>query len=148
MDGPALARRGAQPMPVLVVAHLAGAAALAWIVRSYLMWGTEGHRLLAAYPAPYVAAYTVMFVRQRNAGRVGNNWAREEWRMHLVGLCLAPALSVTAALPLERYLGLNSPRGTNSPLPLRRVDHWHTTSLVLAFSTLGASRPSPRMPAR
>ncbi|MCZ4096725.1 MULTISPECIES: DUF2306 domain-containing protein [Streptomyces] len=95
------------PTPVLVAAHLAGAAAMAWIVRFYLGRGAEGHRLLAAYLVPYAAAYTVMFVRQRSAGRNRRNWAREEWRVHLVGLCLAPAFSVAAALPLERYLDLD-----------------------------------------
>lgn len=95
------------PTPVLVGAHLAGAAALAWIVKSYLAWGTVGHRLLAAYLVPYVAAYIVMFVRQRNAGRARKTWPREEWRVHLACLCLAPMLSVTAALPLERFLDLD-----------------------------------------
>ncbi|MCZ4121872.1 DUF2306 domain-containing protein [Streptomyces sp. H39-S7] len=95
------------PAPVVVAAHLAGAAGMVWIVRSYLGWGANGHRLLAAYLVPYLAAYAVMFVRQRNAGRSGGNWAREEWRVHLVGLCLAPAFSVAAALPLEHYLDLD-----------------------------------------
>ncbi|MEU3462884.1 DUF2306 domain-containing protein [Streptomyces sp. NPDC006733] len=96
------------PTPVLVAAHLAGAAGMAWIVRSYLGWGANGHRLLAAYLVPYCAAYAVMFARQRTAGRGGRSWAREEWRLHWAGLCLAPAFSVAAALPLERYLGLDS----------------------------------------
>lgn len=95
------------PTPVLVAAHVAGAAGMAWIVRSYLGWGANGHRLLAAYLVPYLAAYTVMFVRQRRAGLTGRNWAREEWRVHLAALCLAPAFSVATALPLERSLDLD-----------------------------------------
>ena len=95
------------PRPVLLAAHLAGAAALAWIVRSYLGTGAQGHRLLAAYLLPYAATYAVMLARQRRAGREGNGWAREEWRLHLTALCLAPGLSVGAALPFQRGLGLD-----------------------------------------
>ncbi|BDM71054.1 hypothetical protein HEK616_45410 [Streptomyces nigrescens] len=98
------------PMPVLAVAHLAGAAALAWIVRSYLGRGTEGLRLLVAYLVPYAVSYAVLLVRQRRAGRDGRSWAREEWRLHLAALCLAPVLSAGAALLFERYTGLD--RGT------------------------------------
>jgi hypothetical protein len=97
------------PMPVLGVAHLAGAVALGWIVRSYLGWGAEGQRLLVAYLVPYVATYVIMLVRARRAGREGGSWAREEWRLHLAGLCLAPVASAGAALPFERYAGLDFP---------------------------------------
>ncbi|MFG2827605.1 DUF2306 domain-containing protein [Streptomyces sp. NPDC048434] len=95
------------PMPVLAAAHLAGAVALAWITRSYLGWGAEGRRLLLAYLIPYAATYLVMSVRQRHAALEGRSWAREEWRLHLTALCLAPALSASAALPFEQYLGLD-----------------------------------------
>jgi hypothetical protein len=95
------------PRPVLVAAHLAGAAALAWIVRSFLGSGAQGHRLLAAYLLPWAATYAVMLARQRRAGREGRSWAREEWRLHLTALCLAPVLSVGAALPFQRGLGLD-----------------------------------------
>ncbi|MFG2194481.1 DUF2306 domain-containing protein [Streptomyces sp. NPDC048639] len=95
------------PLPVLAAVHLAGAAALAWIARSYWGWGTTGQRLLVAYLLPYAATYAVLFARQRRAGREGRNWAREEWRLHLAALCLAPVLSVAAALPFERVLGLD-----------------------------------------
>ncbi|WP_051823597.1 DUF2306 domain-containing protein [Streptomyces sp. NRRL S-1448] len=98
------------PTPVLAVVHLAGAAALAWIVRSYLGRGSEGLRLLVAYLVPYAVTYAVLLVRQRRAGRDGRSWAREEWRLHLAGLCLAPVLSVGAALLFGRYMGLD--RGT------------------------------------
>ncbi|MFK0294319.1 DUF2306 domain-containing protein [Streptomyces sp. NPDC090442] len=98
------------PTPVLVAAHLAGAPALAWIIASYLDRGTTGHRLLAAYLLPFAASYVVMFLGQRRAGRNGRSWAREEWRLHLVGLCLAPVLSVGAGLLFARYGGLD--RGT------------------------------------
>ncbi|MFB7629746.1 DUF2306 domain-containing protein [Streptomyces sp. NPDC056149] len=98
------------PAPVLIAAHAAGAPALAWIIASYLGRGPTGHRLLAAYLLPFAASYAVMFLGQRRAGRNGRSWAREEWRLHLVGLCLAPVLSVGAGLLLERYGGLD--RGT------------------------------------
>jgi hypothetical protein len=96
-------------MPVLAVAHLAGAVALVWIVRSYLGWGADGLRLLVAYLVPYTATYVIMLVRARRAGRHGRSWAREEWRLHLAGLCLAPVLSARAVLPFERYIGLDTP---------------------------------------
>ncbi|MCX4744193.1 DUF2306 domain-containing protein [Kitasatospora sp. NBC_01287] len=95
------------PLPVLALAHLAGAVALAWIVRSYLGWGATGHRLLAAYLLPYAAVYAVLLVRQWRAARAGHTWAREEWRLHLTALCLAPVLSAGAALPLQHSLGLD-----------------------------------------
>ncbi|MFJ9852157.1 DUF2306 domain-containing protein [Streptomyces sp. NPDC101150] len=95
------------PMPVLAVAHLVGAVALVWIGKSYLGWGAGGRRLLLAYLIPYVLAYAVMLVRQRRAGREGRSWAREEWRLHLAALCLAPVLSAGAGLLFERYAGLD-----------------------------------------
>jgi hypothetical protein len=96
------------PMPVLAVAHLAGGFALVWIIRSYLGWGADGLRLLVAYLVPYIATYVIMVVAARRAGRAGRSWAREEWRLHLAGLCLAPVLSAGAALPFERYMGLDA----------------------------------------
>ncbi|GAA2678484.1 DUF2306 domain-containing protein [Streptomyces lunalinharesii] len=95
------------PTPVLVAAHVVGVAALGWIVAAAAGWGTTGRRLLAAYLVPLLAAYVVMVVRQRRAGRDGRSWAREEWRLHLVALCLAPLFSATAGLVFERYVGLD-----------------------------------------
>ncbi|MFE4696094.1 DUF2306 domain-containing protein [Streptomyces sp. NPDC056738] len=95
------------PVPVLAVAHLAGAAALAWIARASLDHGAQGRRLLLAYLLPYAVTYTVMALRARTAGREGRLWAREEWRLHWVALCLAPVLSVGAAPLFERSLGLD-----------------------------------------
>ncbi|MGF1431425.1 DUF2306 domain-containing protein [Kitasatospora sp. LaBMicrA B282] len=95
------------PWPVLAVAQLTGAGALAWIVRTYLPWGAGGHRLLLAYLLPLLAAYLVLLLRQRAAGRQGHGWAREEWRLHLVALCLSPAYSAGAALFLEHSLHLD-----------------------------------------
>ncbi|MFG2289722.1 DUF2306 domain-containing protein [Streptomyces sp. NPDC048595] len=95
------------PRPVLAAAHLAGAAALVWIATSYLGWGAEGRRLLLGYLVPYGATYAVMLIGLRRAGRDGRSWAREEWRLHLAALCLAPVFSASVALPFERYLGLD-----------------------------------------
>ncbi|MFF3448776.1 DUF2306 domain-containing protein [Streptomyces sp. NPDC002667] len=95
------------PVPVLALAHLAGAAALAWIARALLHHGAQGRRLLLAYLLPYAASYAVMALRARRAGREGRLWAREEWRLHWVALCLAPVLSVGAAPLFERSLGLD-----------------------------------------
>ncbi|WP_225860717.1 DUF2306 domain-containing protein [Streptomyces triticiradicis] len=95
------------PVPVLALAHLAGAAALAWIARALLDHGTQGRRLLLAYLLPYAVTYAVTASRARRAGREGRPWAREEWRLHWVALCLAPVLSAGAAPLLERSLGLD-----------------------------------------
>ncbi|WP_239014982.1 DUF2306 domain-containing protein [Streptomyces sp. CdTB01] len=98
------------PLPVLAAAQLAGAAALMWIVRAYLDLGARGGRLLVAYLLPYAVAYAVMAYGARRAGREGRGWAREEWRLHLTGLALAPVLSVGAVPVLQR--GLDLDRGT------------------------------------
>ncbi|MFE5923122.1 hypothetical protein [Streptomyces sp. NPDC056468] len=95
------------PFPVLVAAHLVGAAALAWIVYSYLDFGAVEWRLLLAYLLPYAVAYAVMAVNSQRAGRQGRTWAREEWRLHLTTLCLAPVLSVGVTPVFERTLGLD-----------------------------------------
>ncbi|MCK7625302.1 DUF2306 domain-containing protein [Streptomyces sp. RS10V-4] len=95
------------PGPVLVAAHLVGAAALVWIARSFLEWGAAGERLLAGYLVPFAAAYAVMAGCHRRAGRAGRSWAREEWRLHLTALCLAPPFSAGAAALFERYAGLD-----------------------------------------
>ncbi|MEW1642747.1 DUF2306 domain-containing protein [Streptomyces sp. NPDC091219] len=95
------------PLPVLAVAQLAGGAALLWIARSYLDFGATGRRLLWAYLLPYAVGYAVMAVNARRAGRQGRHWAREEWRLHLTALCLAPVLSAGAAPVFQRALGLD-----------------------------------------
>ncbi|MEU5540112.1 DUF2306 domain-containing protein [Streptomyces sp. NPDC020362] len=84
------------PLPVSAAAHLAGAAALAWIVHALSAYGAGGRRLLAAYLVPYVLAYTVMALGARRAARGERPWAREEWRIQLTGLCLAPVVSAGA----------------------------------------------------
>ncbi|PKT68281.1 hypothetical protein CW362_35960 [Streptomyces populi] len=95
------------PAPVLALAHLAGAAALAWTARALLDHGTQGRRLLLAYLLPYAVTYAVTASRAGRAGREGRLWAREEWRLHWVALCLAPVLSAGAAPLFERSLGLD-----------------------------------------
>ncbi|MGV4981242.1 DUF2306 domain-containing protein [Streptomyces sp. NRAIS4] len=94
------------PLPVTAVAHLAGAAALIWIAHALTACGTGGNRLLAAYLLPYAVAYAVMATGARRAARAGWFWAREEWRIHLTGLCLAPVLSAGAVTVFQRSLGL------------------------------------------
>ncbi|MER5886676.1 DUF2306 domain-containing protein [Streptomyces sp. NPDC001941] len=95
------------PWPVLAVAHVVAAAALAWVVGDHLERGAQGVRLLTAYLVPYAVAYAVMVLRLRGAGREGRTWAREEWGLHLACLCLAPAFSVGAAVLFERSMGLD-----------------------------------------
>ncbi|MEV7415556.1 DUF2306 domain-containing protein [Streptomyces sp. NPDC089919] len=95
------------PLPVLLAAHLAGAGGLGWLAHALLGLGGPGPRLLAGYLIPYVLAYAVMVAGQRRAARTGNGWAREEWRLHLAALCLAPAFSAAIALPLRHTMGLD-----------------------------------------
>ncbi|MEU7073472.1 DUF2306 domain-containing protein [Streptomyces narbonensis] len=95
------------PGPVLAAAHLAGAAGLAWITAAFLGQGTGGRRLLLAYVVPYAVTYGVIAVRAARARARGADWAREEWRLHLAALCLAPAFSAVAVPVLERTMGLD-----------------------------------------
>ncbi|MFF9016226.1 DUF2306 domain-containing protein [Streptomyces sp. NPDC014870] len=97
------------PTPVLVAAHVAGAGGLAWLTVALLDGGPggEGSRLLLGYLVPYAATYAVMAVAHVRAGRRGDGWAREEWRLHLAALCVAPAFSTGAALVLERLVRLD-----------------------------------------
>ncbi|MFJ5033473.1 DUF2306 domain-containing protein [Streptomyces sp. NPDC088560] len=94
------------PLPVTAAAHLAGAAALLWLAHALTSYGTPGNRLLTAYLLPYAMAYTVMAAGARRAARAGRDWAREEWRIQLTGLCLAPALSAGAVALFQHSLGL------------------------------------------
>lgn len=96
------------PLPVLAAAQLAGAAALVWIAYSYADFGATGRRLLVAYLLPYAVAWAVMAFGARRAGQQGRSWAREEWRLHLTALGLAPVLSAAAAPVFERTLGLDA----------------------------------------
>ncbi|MEU4062430.1 DUF2306 domain-containing protein [Streptomyces wedmorensis] len=97
------------PAPVRVAAHLAGAAGLAWITAAFLDQGTAGRRLLVAYLVPYAVTYAVIAVRAVRSGARGAEWAREEWRLHLVALCLAPAFSAVTVPVLERSMDLDRP---------------------------------------
>ncbi|MCT4357706.1 DUF2306 domain-containing protein [Streptomyces sp. Je 1-79] len=97
------------PTPLFVAAHLAGAAALVRLSLSLLDGpGAEGPRLLLGYLVPYAVTYAVMAAGHRRAGRRGAGWAREEWRLHLVALCLAPVFSAGAAFVLERFVRLDA----------------------------------------
>ncbi|MFE2012248.1 DUF2306 domain-containing protein [Streptomyces sp. NPDC059491] len=97
------------PAPVQAAAHLAGAAGLAWITYALLDGGTAGRRLLVAYLVPYAVVYAVVAVRALRAGARGAAWAAEEWRLHLVALCLAPAFSAVTVPVLERSMHLDRP---------------------------------------
>lgn len=94
------------PAPVQAAAHLAGAAGLVWITAAFLDGGTAGRRLLVAFLVPYAVTYAVVAAR---AVRAGGHWAREEWRLHLAALCLAPAFSAVTVPVLERSMGLDRP---------------------------------------
>jgi hypothetical protein len=106
-DNHPFVRAGWYPAPVLVGAYAVSAASLVWLGRGFLEHGTEGRRLLVAYLVPYVIALAVLHLRALRAGRRGAVWAREEWRTHLVALCLAPAFSVVTALMCERAMKLD-----------------------------------------
>ncbi|MFJ7154091.1 DUF2306 domain-containing protein [Streptomyces sp. NPDC101118] len=106
------------PGRVLLVAHLAALPALVWIGAAFLEWGAAGRRLLLGFLLPYAATYAVMVLRQRRAHRLGRGWAREEWRVHLVALLLAPVFSGGAALPLERLLGLDRPTALSAAVAI------------------------------
>lgn len=95
------------PGPVLVAAHVLGAACLGWITYALLDQGTQGRRLLVAYLVPYVLTYAVVAVRAARARGRGAAWAREEWRLHLAAQCLAPAFSAVTVPVLERTMGLD-----------------------------------------
>lgn len=95
------------PAPVLVAAHLLGAAGLVLLGRAFLDHGTEGRRLFLAYLVPYVVIAAVLHLRALRAARRGAHWPREEWRIHLAALCLAPVLSVGTAVVCERSMGLD-----------------------------------------
>ncbi|MFI8826063.1 DUF2306 domain-containing protein [Streptomyces sp. NPDC053431] len=98
---------GRSPAPVLIGAHLVGAAGLVWLGRGFLEHGTEGRRLLLAYLVPYGVILVLLHLRALRAARRGAVWPREEWRTHLVAQCLAPALSVGTAVVCERAAGLD-----------------------------------------
>ncbi|WP_042383467.1 DUF2306 domain-containing protein [Streptacidiphilus melanogenes] len=96
------------PWWVLAGAGLAGTAALGWIADSFLTAGdAQSHRLLLGYLVPFAATAAVMVWRMRRAGTEGRLWAREEWRIHLVALSLAPVFSAVCVLPFERAFGLD-----------------------------------------
>ncbi|MFI8962431.1 DUF2306 domain-containing protein [Streptomyces sp. NPDC053493] len=95
------------PAPVLAGAHLAAVAGLLWLGRGFLEHGPEGRRLLLAHLVPYVVIAAVLHLGAARAARRGAGWAREEWRTHLVALCLAPALAAGTEVVCERALGLD-----------------------------------------
>ncbi|MFF0749419.1 DUF2306 domain-containing protein [Streptomyces sp. NPDC004267] len=99
---------GWYPWPVLAAGYAAGAAGLVWLARGFLDHGTEGRRLLLAYLLPYAVVTAALQLRAVRAGRRGAVWAREEWRAHLLALCLAPAFSAATAVVCERSLGLDA----------------------------------------
>jgi hypothetical protein len=103
------------PCWALLAAGLAGAAALAWITASFLAaGGPQNHRLLLGYLVPLAATLAVMVGRMRRAARDGRIWAREEWRIHLLALCLAPAFTAACVLPFERAFGLDRVTALNA----------------------------------
>ncbi|WP_042433605.1 DUF2306 domain-containing protein [Streptacidiphilus anmyonensis] len=96
------------PWWALLAAGLAGAAALGWITEAFLSGGgAQNHRLLLGYLLPFAATAAVMAWRMRRAANEGRTWAREEWRIHLVALSLAPVFSALCVLPFERAFDLD-----------------------------------------
>ncbi|MFJ2579311.1 DUF2306 domain-containing protein [Kitasatospora aureofaciens] len=91
------------PPAVLIASQLVGAAGLVWLARSFAGWGSEGRRMLLAYLIPFLLTYAVIVVRQRRT----TGWAREEWRLHLAFLSLAPAFSAVAAPAFEHGMRLD-----------------------------------------
>lgn len=132
------------PGPVLVAAHLVGAVALAWIVRSYLGRGAEGHRLLAAYLLPYAATYALMQFRRRRADRAGRSWAAEEWRLHLTALCLAPAFSVGAAQLIRRAMDLDGTTALSAGAGIGCGVLAFAATTVVSLRILHSREPSAR----
>ncbi|WP_030546070.1 DUF2306 domain-containing protein [Streptomyces albus] len=98
------------PWPVLAAAHLAGAAALTWIVSHSSAWGDTRTRLLLGLLLPFALVYAVLLHR----ATATRGWPREEWRIHLVALCAAPVLAVgltplfSTALGLDRSVALTA----------------------------------------
>nr|BFD86125.1 hypothetical protein StreXyl84_55260 [Streptomyces sp. Xyl84] len=131
------------PLPVLAAAHLAGAAALAWIVHSCLAWGAGGRRLLAAYLVPYALSYAVMAVCGRRAARQGRTWAGEEWRLHLTALCLAPVLTAGTAPVFERVMGLDERTALSAAVAIGCGVLATAATWVVSLRVLRAARPAP-----
>ncbi|MFJ3901626.1 DUF2306 domain-containing protein [Streptomyces sp. NPDC090025] len=95
------------PWPVTAAGYAAAATGLALLTYGFLGHGTEGRRLLLGYLVPYVLVVGVLQLRASRAARRGHVWAREEWRLHLLAMCLAPGLSAGAALVFERVMHLD-----------------------------------------
>jgi hypothetical protein len=96
------------PWWVLTLAALAGTAALGWLTASLLAaGGAQNHRLVLGYLVPFGATAALMVWRVLTARRDGRSWAGEEWRIHLVALCLAPVFSAACVVPFQRALGVD-----------------------------------------
>lgn len=131
------------PLPVLAVAQLAAAAALLWIAHSFLDFGATGRRLLWAYLLPYAVSYAAMAVSARRAGRQGRLWAREEWRLHLTALCLAPVLSIAAAPVFQHGLGLDRLTALSAGVAVGCGMLAFAATTVVSLRVLRAREPLP-----
>ncbi|MFI8511995.1 DUF2306 domain-containing protein [Streptomyces sp. NPDC085460] len=139
------------PGPVLVLAHLAGAAGLAALVPAFLDQGTAGRRLILAYLVPYAVTYAVLAARAAGARRSGNGWAREEWRLHLAALLLAPAFSAVMVPVLERAMGLDRATALVAAAGIGCGTLAYTAVTVVSLRVLAGRellrrRPSPEPP--
>ncbi|NML54694.1 DUF2306 domain-containing protein [Streptomyces sp. R302] len=141
------------PGPVMVLAHLAGAAGLAALVPAFLDQGTAGRRLLLAYLLPYAVVYAVLAARAAGARRAGNGWAREEWRLHLAALLLASAFSAVMVPVLERSMGLDRATALTAAAGIGCGMLAYTAVTVVALRVLAAREllrrraPQPPPPA-
>jgi hypothetical protein len=137
------------PWWVLLGAGLAGAAALGWITDAFVSaGGAQNHRLLIGYLVPFAATLAVMVGRMRRAGRDGRAWAREEWRIHLVALGLAPVFSAMCVLPFERAFGLDRVTALSAATAIGCgvLAFWATA--VTGLRALVARETAKRQPAR
>lgn len=91
------------PWPVLVAVHAAGIAALGWIVPRFAHEGAHGFRLLLGYLVPLAAVYAVLLYKSVTT----RGWPREEWRIHLAAVCVAPVVSVALSVPFAAALDLD-----------------------------------------
>ncbi|GGJ19961.1 DUF2306 domain-containing protein [Streptomyces brasiliensis] len=122
------------PWPVLVAAHLAGLAALGLIVSRSAEWGDARTHLLLGYLLPYAIVYAVLLHRSLTT----RGWPREEWRIHLTAVCLAPVVSVALSVPFAAALSIDRPTALSAGVTVGCGITTFTAVLVVSLRTLHA----------